>query len=477
MKRWSLSYKGKLLLNFTLLFALFAGILVVFQHEREEHYKETLLETELRCYSDMLTQFDCVKNKDIQNDYAEPILSSLPGKLRVTVLNRAGEVQYESGAIDLIEMDNHLSRPEVIEALHTQEGHLIRTSTTTGRDFFYFAKAYPDCIIRVAMPYDSAVQNMLKPDNVFLWFVLVIFPIVLVLLIQVSDHFGKSVNMLHRFIESAERGLVDYNHIHFPNSELGRIGHTIMEKFKQLEESHKAVLKEREKRRAYKRDMSNNIAHELRTPVSSICGYLETLLTCNTLPQERQRNFIERAHAQTLRLAAIIRDISLITKVEEAPETMNRDELNLNQVVNDVQEELQSMLEEHRVVVHNELPEVVKMRGNYSLVYAIFRNLIENAIRYAGEQVEISLQLVEEDSTHYYLRFYDNGSGVEPQYLPRIFERFFRVEQGRTRKSSDIGGTGLGLSIVRNAVLFHHGEIKAVNREEGGLQYDFSLAK
>ena len=477
MKKWLLSYKSKLLLYFTMLFALFAGIIVIFQHEREEHYKIALLETQLRSYADLLVKFDCVKNKNIQNDIAEPLLTALPHELRVTILNRAGEVQYESGDIELIEMDNHLSRPEVIEAINSQEGHLIRTSNTEGRDFFYFAKSYPDCIIRVAMPYDVVVQNMLKADNVFLWFVLGIFPIVLVLLIHVSDHFGKSVSMLHRFIDSAERGLVDYNHIRFPDSELGRIGNTIVEKFKQLEDSHAAVLKEREKRRIYKRDMSNNIAHELRTPVSSICGFLETLQTCKNLPAERQQNFIERAHAQALRLAAIIRDISLIAKVDEAPETMNRDELLLNQVVKDVHEELEPMLLKHGAVVHNELPDNLKIHGNYSLVYAVFRNLIENSVRYAGEQVEMHLQLLNEDDTHYYLRFYDNGSGIEPQYLPRIFERFFRAEKGRTRQSSDFGGTGLGLSIVRNAILFHHGKITANNREEGGLQYDFTLAK
>ena len=135
------------------------------------------------------------------------------------------------------------------------------------------------------------------------------------------------------------------------------------------------------------------------------------------------------------------------------------------------------MLLKHGAVVHNELPDNLKIHGNYSLVYAVFRNLIENSVRYAGEQVEMHLQLLNEDDTHYYLRFYENGSGIEPQYLPRIFERFFRAEKGRTRQSSDFGGTGLGLSIVRNAILFHHGKITANNREEGGLQYDFTLAK
>ncbi len=477
MRKPLISYKRKLLLYFTLLFMLFAAILVVFQHQREEHYKVTLLQTELRSYTDMLAHFECLKNKDIENDIAEPIFEALPRDLRITILNRKGEVQYESGAVDLIEMENHLTRPEVIEALNTQEGHLVRTSSTTGRDFFYFAKAYPDCIIRVAVPYDTVVQNMLKADNVFLWFVLGIFPIVLVLLIQVSDHFGKSVAMLHRFIASAERGLVAYNHIDFPDSELGRIGQTIMEKYKQLEESHKAVLAEREKRRIYKRDMSNNITHELRTPVSSISGYLETLLTCDNLKPERQRYFLERAHAQTQRLAAIIRDISMITKVEEAPDTMPRSAIDVAQVVADVNEELSSQIAAKAATVHCSIPQDVHIQGNYSLVHAIFRNLIENALRYGGEAVDMYVLLEREDESHYHFLFYDTGKGIAPHHLPRIFERFFRADEGRTREVSDQGGTGLGLSIVRNAVRFHHGEIVASNREGAGLQFAFSLAK
>lgn len=472
-----LSYKTKLLANFSALFALFAVILVVFQNQREEQYKMDLLESRLRSYADLISGFDCIKNKDIDNDIAVPLLTALPHELRITVLTPDGDVQYDSGGMSLGEMDNHLSRPEVMAALQSSEGHFIRTSTTTQRPFFYFAKAYPDCIVRVALPYDSAVENLLKADNVFLWFVLLVFPIVLVLLIYVSDHFGKSITMLRRFIDSAERGLVDYNHLHFPDGELGQISRTILEKYKQLEDSHKAVLKEREKRRIYKRDMSNNITHELRTPVSSISGYLETLL-CNTnLSEERRRGFLERAHLQTQRLAAIIRDISLITKVDEAPEMMPRESISLSLIVAEVCEELASPILQRKATLHCNLPEEAMMNGNYSLIHAVFRNLIENSLRYTSEGVHIYLSLDREDATHYYFTYYDNGTGVEARHLSRLFERFYRAQEGRTRDSSNLGGTGLGLSIVRNAVLFHRGYISVRNRPEAGLEFTFSLGK
>jgi signal transduction histidine kinase len=248
-------------------------------------------------------------------------------------------------------------------------------------------------------------------------------------------------------------------------------------KYKQLEETHKAMLKEKEKRKIFKRDMSNNIAHELRTPVSSISGFLETIIASPNLSEERRQYFLKRAHAQTQRLTAIIRDISIISKVDEAPESMTRDRVCINHVVAEVLEELHQTIKEKQAKVVCDLPENTILNGNYSLIHAIFRNLLENALRYAGEEITINFSLTGENTTHYFFSFYDNGCGVDEQCLPRIFERFYRVQEGRTRHFNELGGTGLGLSIVKNAVLFHHGEIKASNRKESGLQYDFSLAR
>ena len=107
-----LSYKTKLLANFSALFALFAVILVVFQNQREEQYKMDLLESRLRSYADLISGFDCIKNKDIDNDIAVPLLTALPHELRITVLTPDGDVQYDSGGMSLGEMDNHLSRPK-----------------------------------------------------------------------------------------------------------------------------------------------------------------------------------------------------------------------------------------------------------------------------------------------------------------------------------------------------------------------------
>ena len=113
--------------------------------------------------------------------------------------------------------------------------------------------------------------------------------------------------------------------------------------------------------------------------------------------------------------------------------------------------------------------------GNGLLVYSIFRNLIENAIVYAGDGCHVGIESYKpSDGTHYYLRLYDTGRGVQNEFLPRLFDRFVRIEEGRSRKN---GGTGLGLSIVKHAVLFHGGDIYVKNRDGGGLEFFFSLRR
>lgn len=116
----------------------------------------------------------------------------------------------------------------------------------------------------------------------------------------------------------------------------------------------------------------------------------------------------------------------------------------------------------------------IQLRGNYSLLYSIFRNLMDNAIAYAGTNIHINISCFREDENYYYFSFADTGIGVSPEHLNRLFERFYRVDKGRSRK---LGGTGLGLAIVKNAVLIHGGTISAKNNQGGGLEFVFTLAK
>lgn len=218
--------------------------------------------------------------------------------------------------------------------------------------------------------------------------------------------------------------------------------------------------------------MSNNITHELRTPVSSVRGYIETILNHPNLSTERKTYFLEKAYTQIERLTDLIRDVALITKTEEAADLMPREEVNIAHVVADAQEDLHAQFDQTHMQLFTTLPDDLNIYGNYSLIYSIFRNLMENSLRYAGDGKEIHINCYNITPDYLYFSVYDTGIGVAEEHLPRLFERFYRVTEGRTR---DNGGTGLGLSIVRNAVTFHHGDIAVRNRKEGGLEYLFTL--
>ena len=224
-----------------------------------------------------------------------------------------------------------------------------------------------------------------------------------------------------------------------------------------------------------KKQMTSNIAHELRTPVTSIRGYLETLLACPELPEEKRRTFIERAYNQTLRLSELISDMALISKIEEKSSTFKKNEIDLYDVANEVFDEFSERILANEINVENCLNSGMVLNANRTLVYSILRNLVENSLKYAGTGVTLHLESFYDLSDRmYYITYYDTGHGVSEEHLERIFERFYRVSEGRTR---DDGGSGLGLSIVRNAVAFHNGRIKVSNREEGGLKFAFSLSR
>lgn len=223
-----------------------------------------------------------------------------------------------------------------------------------------------------------------------------------------------------------------------------------------------------------KKQLTQNIAHELKTPVSSIQGYLETIVNNPDLSRDKLNQFIARSYAQSNRLTHLLSDISLLTRMEEAPNMTEKESVNLYQMVQNIFNEVALQLEEKQIKTQNLLPANLYIKGNPSLLYSIFRNLTDNVIAYAGTDIHITIRCFRQGEKFYYFSFADTGIGVTSEHLGRLFERFYRVDKGRSRK---LGGTGLGLAIVKNAVLLHEGSIFAKNNPEGGLEFIFTLSK
>jgi signal transduction histidine kinase len=223
-----------------------------------------------------------------------------------------------------------------------------------------------------------------------------------------------------------------------------------------------------------KRHLTQNISHELKTPVSSILGYMESILENPDIDLQRQRFFIQRSLQQAQRLRDLLQDIFLLNKMDEGKHLLDKETCNISDVISDVLNDVNLQIEQKGgTILKNYRPDL-EMKANRSLLYSIFRNLIDNALTYGGEKLTIDINCYREDNQFYYFSFSDNGIGVDEQHLSHLFERFYRVDKGRSRK---MGGTGLGLAIVKNAVIFHQGTISAKNNPTGGLNIIFSLKK
>jgi len=288
--------------------------------------------------------------------------------------------------------------------------------------------------------------------------------------------FGKVLEFVDQYRENNQQA---------SNKELPQIEYTIekSEKFFHIrciifvDRSFEVLISDvtrPEKQRLLKQQLTSNIAHELKTPLSSIKGYLETILNNSTIPEEKKKYFIEKAFAQAERLTDLLNDISLLNNIEDAGGLFEFKSLILSPVIRDVVENLKHRLTERNMECKLEVNNDVVVNGNESLLFSVFQNLIENSINYAGDNTTISIRKYLEDDKFYYFQYSDSGVGISEEHLTRIFERFYRVDYGRSRET---GGTGLGLSIVKNAILLHKGEISVRNKPEGGLEFLFSLSK
>jgi two-component system OmpR family sensor kinase/two-component system phosphate regulon sensor histidine kinase PhoR len=229
-----------------------------------------------------------------------------------------------------------------------------------------------------------------------------------------------------------------------------------------------------EKRRLMKQQLTSNIAHELKTPLSSIRGYLETIIDNWPIPLDKQKYFIEKAFSQSERLTTLINDVSLINNIEDAGELFEMKQVDIKKITDDIYEYFQAKMEDNNIEFIDEVKRKTIINGNESLLFSVFQNLMENSINYGGKDIRIHIKCYHEDEKYYYFSFYNSGSKIPEEHIPRLFERFYRVDKGRSRAK---GGTGLGLAIVKNAINMHNGRVSVKNRAKGGVEFLFTLSK
>ena len=449
-----------------------------FQYLREKQYKSDYLSLQLQLYNRHLLEA-VEEDREPYETYIATHQKPFDD-LRISIIALSGKVVYDNMLL-VDSLDNHRMRPEVAAALKKGSGyHIGRQSTSDGLEYFYSATRGKELIARTAIPYSASLRELLQADWTFLGVMISISLAMSVLAYFVTRRLGKNMERLNRFAAKAEKGEAFDEEEPFPNDELGSISNHIVQLYGQWQQTikdrdlaHEAALREEKEKIRIKRQLSNDINHELKTPVASIGVCLETLLSGIALTEEKRQELIERCYTHNERLRRLMNEVSLITRMEDGSALIGKERIVLNDVLTDIADELEIMPEDEGMSLHTDFNEEVVIDGNLSLIGSIFRNLTENAIAYS-EGKNIFISLVKNNETECCIRFEDDGVGVEEKQLSRLFERFYRVDKGRSRQK---GGTGLGLSIVKHAVLFHGGSITANHRPGGGLRFDFSLRK
>ena len=467
-------------------FLVFAVSFIIFQQAREKQFKISTLTLKLSNYNALLEEDLSLahdkgiilsdssgKAVDVARDKLNVFIREHESKdLRITLIRPNGKVVYDNMRNDFDHFSNHINRKEIQEALRTGLGSSVeRQSKTLKHDYFYVATYFPadSIIIRSALPYNNDLSKSLKADQHYIWFAIFAIILLTIVLYRFMHRLGKNVAKLRIFAYKADHNesLEIEDLATFPNDELGEIAERIIKMYKRIQTTRK-------EQDILKRQLTQNIAHELKTPVASIQGYLETIIDNPRISEDMKQQFLQRCYAQSERLTSLLRDISTLNRLDDGSDMIDFEAVDITQMVSEIARETALERESHKMTFENLLPDQhIIVKGNRSLLYSVFRNLTDNAIAYAGEGRKITLSAKEQGNKWHFI-FCDNGQGVPTEHLPRLFERFYRVDKGRSRK---MGGTGLGLAIVKNAVLLHGGTIRVSNQLEGGLKFEFTLKK
>lgn len=336
--------------------------------------------------------------------------------IRVTVIDTLGNVVYDNFEANVQSMGNHLHRKEVIDALQNGSGYDIkRASATNGENYFYSATYFPERgeIVRSSVPYTAPLTASLERDYTFFYYTMGIIALI-VIVIYLRYRLGKS---------------------------------------------------EKEKLRI-KRQLTENAAHELKTPAATIHGYLETLMSNPDISESKRNEFIERCFNQSVRMSRLLSDMNMLTRLDEAqinrPSTM----VDVMRVTRQIVSETQSAFEEKNILVTLRMDEEIMLKGDESLIYSMIRNIFDNVLFHAVGATRFDVSMSVSSGKKMRFVFSDNGVGVSSEHLSHIFERFYRLDKGRSRR---LGGTGLGLAIVKNIIHQYDGSINALPTEGGGL--------
>lgn len=483
-----LSYHWRLFIPIAGMMILIIGLLVWYQYRREADYRTEMMQKELAIINNrILYAYERdISLRSFLNFIQQYYQNSMFEGVRISVYDRDGILLYSLGTpvplnpSELKSTKLHSkATPSVPGAL--EDGHgMVRNSDD--RIFYYsgFKSDDGQVIVRTAMPMTRDIHDEIDMDSTVWIVILGLVVAALTIVWFFTRMLSRNITLLNDFAYRASTGGHFTGLDKFPHNELGDISREIVRLYRdrsnaieQAEHERSVAIHAIEEKARVTRQITNNINHEIKTPVGIIRGYLETILNNPDLDEKSRMHFLTRMNTNVERLCSLLNDVSTMTRLEEGGEKVPLEMVDMHDLVYQINNDLPASQTAPGMTFSYDIPLDCRVVGNYNLLNGMIYGLIRNAAMHSGGS-EISVSMVSENESFYVFSFADNGTGVAEEHLTRIFERFYRVDTGRSRK---MGGTGLGLPIVKSTVIALGGTISVHNRSTGGLEFIFTLRK
>ena len=373
-------------------------------------------------------------------------------KARLTILDSEGNVIVDNQVSEHLNMENHLQRKEIQKALKEGYGSARRRSGTLNKSMLYvsYMSKNKDYILRIAMPFNGYVSYLV----ILLPSILLSLGITLILSLILANRFSSTITKpLYEISEELLKLKEDNPEFSFKPyeySELNLIGDTT----KRMADAVKQSMKKIEFERMVRQEFFTNASHELKTPITSIRGYIELLENNMATNEEMKKEFMARIKKEALNMTVLIDDILMISRLETKEVEVVITQVRICPLVTELVASLKPLAGENDVTIEMNCKPIT-INANHGQMKDLFSNLIVNAIKYNKPGGKVKIIVTKEGNNAIFI-VEDTGVGIPDKSKQRIFERFYRVDKGRSK----MGGTGLGLSIVKHIVNYYNGTIE-----------------
>lgn len=403
------------------------------------------------------------ESSDLEKQIIE-ISSQMNNDYRITIIDNDGSVLADSETGNPETMENHKNRKEVKEAFQNGFGTKVRNSSTIKGSMMYAAYCSPTQhkVIRISIHHDviTDLMKMMVPSIAIS--LLLALSVAGVLTNKFAASVTKPILEISHKLEGIYDEKIDFNFPHYQYDELNIIARTTTDMSKSVQD----YIRKLEKEKTIRQEFFSNASHELKTPLTAIRGYAELLQSGMASDTQMQKEFLGRIHSEVEEMTSLINDILMISRLETKELMPTKEILCVKSVAEEVKKTLKPLADENNVSLEIHCcDEFVYMDRSH--LQGILSNLMGNAVKYnrPGGFVQTDITM---DSTSLSIRVEDSGIGIAKEDQKRIFERFYRVDKGRSKR---VAGTGLGLSIVKHVTEFYGGCVSVESQSGVGSTF------